>query len=687
MKKENFKEFETHLKICGFPISQPYSRHIIMRAKVELLLLSDLKKVFRRRWLPGKCEKGEIKIRNESFILQLDAQAEEINMVQKTDIPLPWWFLFGKDTPRLVNLPEMKNAAHVLVRLFSIANPIRIWNDPKQKMFSTGKPEQEQIDILEGFDAISTEQLAYGLGISENGVCGDLNLSETSIVQPYFAQARFKDEDEHYLFRKSENVICYSVVRKKLNGHHVMLPESAFIYGDNTSEFTMNVMPSRKDGQLYPLYNLDLLSIFPKTDVCLTDILEIAVYSRSSERLLFSSFYGGREAVPYTDVRPLFGNKRKTCWLLVDHPDAVDKKEKYRVALAMMERFQAYDRQLCFLKPCRLKWSSLKKENPNGLLTADWKDMVTLSPHDFLKECKTEEVDIPSNLRFDEVELLDGEEADRVSEDKALISPILPHGTFGVIYADQKAGKSFAALGLSIALANGEDPFPGHWTNADGKVRKVLYVSGEMSKAIFKKRKCRFEKFLCHNPENKHNIIFCHASGRTITEPDDQKLFDRAIIAAQYDKGIPGQKVDLIVFDNWNALVPQGVASSGRFNAFYKWISKHMDEGIAVLLINHTTKSKTILGSGAMANLAHIKIRIYKMGQGDIRMLIVTENIRDGSQSLFAPFTIELDFDANTPWKIEKPSSSDVARIIRNSQPGKSSEEEGDDEEDCEEGE
>lgn len=42
------------------------------------------------------------------------------------------------------------------------------------------------------------------------------------------------------------------------------------------------------------------------------------------------------------------------------------------------------------------------------------------------------------------------------------------------------------------------------------------------------------------------------------------------------------------------------------------------------------------------------------MGQGDISMLIVTENIRDGSQSLFSPFTIELDFDAKPPGKSKK---------------------------------
>ena len=173
-----------------------------------------------------------------------------------------------------------------------------------------------------------------------------------------------------------------------------------------------------------------------------------------------------------------------------------------------------------------------------------------------------------------EIEVISGSQANLVEDEKPFISPIACQGGFVIIYARAKAGKTFMALHTALAMAYGKDPIPGHWINAMRKPALVLYVSGEMTKAKFKKRKLREEASMNPSHELLDNIQFIHERTWRIDDPDAQKKYDRVI--AKY---MP----DMIVLDNWQTL-STGSTARNAFDTFWRWISKWWDATVCWIM-------------------------------------------------------------------------------------------------------
>ena len=637
------------MALKAYQLDIPYQNHRILRAGVNLHLAHLLRSDCRNKVFPGENQGGRLMLRNCKIEFNINELTGNLAAIQRSDLAS-----LSYDLQQICRRADMKHADEVMVRLAGLCNPVRT-SRTDIKEFSTNMAPADQKAVLEEYDRQTTIQLAPYFHLDSNPM-SPLNLPSSSGIHPFYMYCFTNEEDCLTNFCNEAGSVIYYVVRKNLHGHHVELPITNYICGSGT-EFPVYRMPELGNNGMFPLYALNNLAIFPETPVILTDILEIASeFNKASEDLIVTSFYGGIDAIPLTDVRPLFGAKRRTYWLLLNRPECTDSAAVYRAGLAMLTRFRSYDRNLYFIEPVDSHWSVRKvKEDENVFSCKSEFREVTLNQ--FMQRCCKLKIRVTDVSLDDEPEILSGSAANLVKDDEPLITPIADKGNFVIIYANAKAGKTFFSLHMALCMAYGLDPVPGYWQNASGKPHKVLYISGEMTKAAFKKRKLREEAFLKPDESLLDNISFLHIRGRCLDKREDQKYFDIAIV-----KEAP----DMIVIDNWQTLSSSGGTSRSSFQDFFRWIGKWCELGIQVTLINHTNKEGDITGSGAQSGDCDTLIHLYRAGKDDtIRILITPEVFRAGKPSLFRPILASYDYDdkENSPWQFETPDDTFVEAI------------------------
>ena len=637
------------MTLKAYQLDIPYQNHRILRAGVNLHLAHLLRSDCRNKVFPGENQGGRLMLRNCKILFNINELTGNLAAIQRADLAS-----LSYDLQQMCRRADMKNVDEVLVRLAGLCNPVRT-SRTEINNFSESMAEAEQTAVLEEYDRQTTCQLSRYFGLD---ICpvSPLHLPASSGINPFYMYCFTHEENCITTFRNESGSVIYYVVRKNLHGHHVELPITNYICGTG-SEFPVYRMPELGNNGMFPLYALNKLAIFPETPVILTDILEIASeFNKASEELIVTGFYGGIDAIPLTDVRPLFGANRRTCWLLLNRPGCTDSAAVYRAGLKMLERFRSYDRNLYFIEPVDSRWSARKVAGIETVFSCK-SEFREVSLNEFMQKCRKLKIRVTDADLDDEPEILSGSAANLVKDDEPLITPIANKGSFVIIYANAKAGKTFFSLHMALCMAYGLDPVPGYWSNASGKPNKVLYISGEMTKAAFKKRKLREEAFLKPDESLLDNISFLHIRGRSLDKPEDQKYFDRAIV-----KEAP----DMIVIDNWQTLSSSGGSSRTSFQDFFRWISKWCELGIQVTQINHTNKAGDIIGSGAQSGDCDTLIRLYRAGKDDtIRILITPEVFRDGKPSLFRPILACYDFndEANSGWNFETPDAEIVKAL------------------------
>lgn len=645
--KNSIEQLMKKIKIQAYNLDRRYQNHRIQRAGVNLHLMSLIRTEKRNSVFPGKLTNRVLQLRNCGITINIDELTQSVGEFQRKDTTrLP---------PELANVlkrPDMQNADEVMIRLAALCNPIRQFRTDLMK-FSEKLSNTEQIELLEEYDRQITVQLARWFNIDENPA-SSLHLPEITAIHQFYMYPLTYENDCLTRFSKDAGAAIYYVVRKVLHGHLVELPVTNYICGDG-EEFPVYRMPDLDNGGMFPLYGLDKFADLPTTPAIVTDILEIASeFNCFSEDIIVTSFYGGEDAIPNTDIRPLIGSHRKNYWMLLNPPGCFDEAATYRAGLKMLMNFRKYDRDLSFIEPRESKWHSSKNHNlPYTCKSA----FCELSFNKFVSKCQGLGIRLPDLLDCQEIEIISGSQANLVEDDKPFLAPIAHQGGFVILYAAAKAGKTFLALHTALAMAYGLDPIPGFWTNATGKPQKGLYVSGEMKTSTFKKRKLREEAVMKPAPELLDNISFIHEKTSHIDDPATQRKFDRII--AEY-------KPKLIVFDNWQTL-SSDPASRHAFDAFWRWIRIWCDEDITVFLINHLNKNGQILGSGAQPGACDTAIQLYQASNDDkISILISTEEHRDGKNSLFKPLLATLDFDnPEKPDWMFKPMPDSGVKAIR----------------------
>lgn len=187
---------------------------------------------------------------------------------------------------------------------------------------------------------------------------------------------------------------------------------------------------------------------------------------------------------------------------------------------------------------------------------------------------------------------------------ESILSPVLKQSDLAMIYAKRGIGKTFLAIEIAYAVANGGSLF-GKWKAS--KPRKVLFIDGEM---CFNEIQERFLS-IAQREQVKVNPEFIK-----IITPDIQEMCvpDLSTINGQktIDELLEG--VEFVVLDNLSTLCRTGKENeSESWIIVQQWILSLRRKNIAVLLIHHAGKSGEQRGNSKKEDILKLEIFFKKL--------------------------------------------------------------------------
>ncbi len=642
------------LKLRAYQRNYKYEFHMILRSLVELFLLTTLTGRI-KEWLAGKHEGDGYAIKDGKFKLDLKTIADNPSLVCRTPYRTEFKLIkyFYEDTSLI---HEFADALHFFIRLFSVFNPIKKWAMTRPESFeNTVTGNFNPSIILEETDRQSTEHLAYHFNISHD-ITEELNLGQTVWARSVVNMTFEKEADEKFIpFLVEGGVLAYCVIIKKIHGKTVFLPVSFYIHTGDPTEILLYTMPIGN----YPLYNANLIHNHKTAVIFLTDILDLVLFNSGGELAIFSSFYGGVEAVEKTDFSTLYG--RDVYWLLLDKPGA-DPLEKYRIAIKVYMQLHEHGVNFRVVKFKNHTWNPNAKLDEN-MLEGSFDEITVIAVKEFREEAETCGVHIPEPLQENDCGLMTGSELEKKKQEPFIIETVLRRKGFVVVYADTGVGKSWAALSMALALVHGKSVFQDKW-KTDGKIHKVLYGSGEMDDGEIGSRLKRLHEIYADSDTNKDNFILKLGTYHDLASPDDQEEFSKAISYATDHEGTPGLKVSVVVIDNLSTLTTNG-EYAGIWNKFYRWICRLKEQGIAVIVIHHCNRQSDIAGTSQISNKTDKKIHALQASTNDnISLVLKAEKNRSEPKSSATPFKAEIDLSAaNTGWRVTEVTDAEVENL------------------------
>jgi putative DNA primase/helicase len=244
-----------------------------------------------------------------------------------------------------------------------------------------------------------------------------------------------------------------------------------------------------------------------------------------------------------------------------------------------------------------------------------------------------------------------------------LLSPFLPSQGLVMLYSKRGVGKTYVALGISIAVASGAHFL--RW-NAP-KPRKVLYVDGEMPACSLKDRLASLLVGFAESSQipDSQNL-------RIIT-PDLQErgLPDLASIEGQHAIEDELEGTNLLVLDNLSALARTGKENEGEgWLPVQEWALSLRRQGISVLFVHHAGKSGTQRGTSRREDLLDSVLALrqpsdYSPSDG-LRCEIHFEKTRGflGEEAKPIHVRMELSADGKANWIVEDAEKSKEERAL-----------------------
>jgi hypothetical protein len=172
--------------------------------------------------------------------------------------------------------------------------------------------------------------------------------------------------------------------------------------------------------------------------------------------------------------------------------------------------------------------------------------------------------------------LADWEEADIAPPD-FLLGEILSTVTRGMMYAPTGLGKTNIGMGLAFGMARGTGFL--HWKSK--RPARVLYVDGEMSRRLFKKRLRDATRRAGGRPDTLFALCRDGAKGmQPLNTPQGQRFIEKII------RKVGG--VDFVVFDNIMSLIPGDMREGETWQQTLPWILSLTERSIGQLWIHHT---------------------------------------------------------------------------------------------------
>jgi hypothetical protein len=221
----------------------------------------------------------------------------------------------------------------------------------------------------------------------------------------------------------------------------------------------------------------------------------------------------------------------------------------------------------------------------------------------------------------------------RLSRDELLAQPpvewlvkhVLPTKGLGAIYGPPRSGKSFLALGLAVAVAEGRD-----WFGKNTRKRDVVFIALEGQGGLA-------QRILAWE---KHNRRKLPAGLTAITMPfnaaDDEHL--HAMVATLTSEPVPGA----VFIDTFNASAPgideNSVQEVGRVLNTAKAIQLTIDG--MVIFVHHSGKdaSRGMRGSSALLGAFDTAIEVSRTEAGERRWTVAKQ--RDATDSTSARFKL-----------------------------------------------
>ncbi len=186
---------------------------------------------------------------------------------------------------------------------------------------------------------------------------------------------------------------------------------------------------------------------------------------------------------------------------------------------------------------------------------------------------------------------------DKTAAQKYILRPIIIQGTITFMYAKSGLGKINLGLSLAAAIVSGKKPIRGKSWNvrvhSDHDCNKVLYLDFESGATKTSIANNQFTKtfFAGVSKKDADNLIIDHLRDENIDfsqEENHYKLLDK--IKKAKDTGNKGQQIDLLVIDTFRSFSDN--KGDANWTKIYKLLEKIRKKGIAILIMDHSTKDK-----------------------------------------------------------------------------------------------
>lgn len=665
-------EFFARINLRAFCRDVQREKFILLCSRLELFLRNTLGTQRMLEWLSGVqvhesfyCANGQLCLKwNTPFqplfsavpstlYSPLERQPECEPVITRLGIDLG--MAFGAPLDLTMNgFPEYQTP-FLGLRMYSLTMPVPvIMSEDLQRADHPWTPFPERLML---YDSISANYLAHKFGIKDQLVIEDEKNNDVVWRRSYIDMGATYDANAELIpFRTSNGTLAFNLELLP-SGNKSMLLAAGFYQHRNFPKPLRLYIPPRP---MFCLYNADRVIQNPSAIVIFTDELATALSNESNPALVFCSYYDGDEAVAHLDVSPLAG--RHVIWLLLDRPESTDPKAKYVTAVKIAKQLNGHNVNLEFATFSDLKWQLNNYSRPlfEGVKTG----IKIMRQEEMLEEAVRQGVYIPEELRVVKTSNIEGGELEKKEKLPLLISPIIRKASGTVVFGGTGAAKSWTAISIGAAAANGKSVFPDRWPvmNPDGI--KSLTIAGEMDIGEYGERLKRLHQHYAKDEDHKKNFILHIGDQLDIASPEGFDRLHEIIDDAEKNCGVHEQPVELLILDNLTTLSVEGEnpANFGRIEYALKSIKAR---GISVILIHHENLKGDIRGARKISDVMDMKLHLFKANKDDkIGIIVKNEKIRSGKQSEFATFKAMLDVDAvGTGWVVSEPTPEELEAI------------------------
>lgn len=665
-------DFFKRIVLLAFHRDTQREKFILLCSRLELFLRNTLGTPRMLEWLSGVqagenfyCANGQICLKwntplqplpgavTVTLYFPLERQPECEPVI--TRLGVNFGVIFGPPSEFLLNgLPEYQTPFTAL-RLYSSTQPVPVIMS--EELQRADHPWTSFPERLVLYDSISVNYLAHKFGIKDQLVIEDDRSNDAAWRRSYIDMGASYDANAELIpFRTSNGTLAFNLELLP-SGNKSILLAGGFYQHRNFPKPLRLYIPPRPP---FCLYNADRVIQNPDATIIFTDELATALSNKSNPALVFCSYYGGDEAIPYLDVSPQAG--RHVLWLMLDKPGSTDPKAKYVTAVKIAKQLNGHNVNLEFVTFSDLKWQLNNYSRPlfEGVKTG----IKIIRQEEMLEEAARQGVYIPEELRVIKTSNIEGDDLEKKEKLPFLISPIIRKASGTVIFGGTGAAKSWTAISIGAAAANGKSVFPDRWPvmNPDGI--KCLTIAGEMDIGEYGERLKRLHQHYAKDEEHKKNFILHIGDQLDIASPEGFDRLNEIIDDAENNCGISGQPVELLILDNLTTLSIEGEnpANFGRIEYALKSIKAR---GISVILIHHENLKGDIRGARKISDVMDMKLHLFKANKDDkIGIIVKNEKIRSGKQSEFATFKAMLDVDATgTGWVVSEPTPEELEAI------------------------